>query len=87
MTLVATLHGLTIASREIALTSGLTIAQPDALDGLPERALAPEGPTASEHLVVVLAAERRRRGGGDRARARGARATCCARCGCSATDA
>ena len=39
-TLVATLHGLTISSRELALTSGLTIAQPDVLEGPPEGALA-----------------------------------------------
>jgi hypothetical protein len=54
LTLVATLHGLAIASPELPLATGLTIAQPDALDGLPAGALtAPEhGP---EHLVVVLA--------------------------------
>ena len=33
MTLLATLHGLTIASEELALTKGLTIAQPGALRG------------------------------------------------------
>jgi hypothetical protein len=56
MTLVATLHGLTITSAELALTRGLTIAQPHALEGLPAGALAPaEGD--SGHLVVVLAAE------------------------------
>ncbi len=38
--LVATLHGLTIASAELALTRGLEIAHPDALEGLPEAALA-----------------------------------------------
>jgi hypothetical protein len=56
MTLVATLHGLTVTSAELALTRGLTIAQPHALEGLPAGALAPaEG--ESGHLVVVLAAE------------------------------
>ena len=38
-TLVATLHGLTIASAELQLTKGLTIAQPDALRGVPEAAV------------------------------------------------
>jgi hypothetical protein len=55
-TLVATLHGLTITSAELALTKGLTIAQPHALEGLPAGALAPtEGD--GRHLVVVLAVE------------------------------
>jgi hypothetical protein len=39
VTLVATLHGLTIASPELALTRGLLIAQPGALQGAPEQAL------------------------------------------------
>ena len=56
VTLVATLHGVTITSPELALTAGLTIAHPDALDGLPAGAL--EGSeSAEDHLVVVLAAE------------------------------
>jgi hypothetical protein len=38
VTLLATLHGLTIASEELALTKGLTIAQPGALRGVPDRA-------------------------------------------------
>lgn len=49
-TIVATLHGLTIASPELALTRGLTIAHPHALDDLPEGAQAGE----QEHLVVAL---------------------------------
>jgi hypothetical protein len=36
VTLVATLHGLTIASPELALARGLLIAQPGALQGAPE---------------------------------------------------
>jgi hypothetical protein len=48
MTLVATLHGLTIASPELPLTKGLTIAQPDALLG------APPAVVAGDHLIVVL---------------------------------
>lgn len=49
-TIVATLHGLTITSSEVALTRGLTIAQPHALDDLPEGAQAGE----HQHLVVAL---------------------------------
>jgi hypothetical protein len=55
VTLVATLHGVTIGSAELQLTQGLTIALPDALSGLPEAAL-PAG-EGCEHLVVVLDAE------------------------------
>jgi hypothetical protein len=57
VTLVATLHGLTITTPELALTRGLTIAQPHALDGLPGGALASDGENAGGHLVVVLAVE------------------------------
>ncbi|HEX3392281.1 MAG TPA: hypothetical protein VHS55_06935 [Solirubrobacteraceae bacterium] len=39
VTLVAALHGLAISSPEIHLTRGLSIAQPDALQGAPEQAL------------------------------------------------
>jgi hypothetical protein len=55
-TLLATLHGLTISSSEIALTSGLTIAQPQVLEGLPEAALAPAEDAGQDHLIVALAA-------------------------------
>jgi len=55
-TLVATLHGLTIGSSELALTTGLTIAQPHVLEGLPEGALAPDRDGGHEHLIVALAA-------------------------------
>ena len=57
VTLVATLHGLTITSAELHLTKGLTIAQPDALEGLPEAVTARAGEDSSGHLIVVLAAE------------------------------
>jgi hypothetical protein len=58
VTLVATLHGLTIASAELPLTKGLTIAQPDALRGAPAGAVsAGEGEQADNHLIVVLALE------------------------------
>jgi hypothetical protein len=39
ITLVATLHGLAIASQELRLTSGLLLAQPHALEGAPEQAV------------------------------------------------
>ena len=56
LTLVATLHGLAIASPELPLATGLTIAQPEALDGLPAGAVTPPE-DGDEHLVVVLAWE------------------------------
>jgi hypothetical protein len=52
VTIVATLLGMTITTPELALTGGLTIAQVDALEGLPAGARAREG--SDEHLVVVL---------------------------------
>jgi hypothetical protein len=58
VTLVATLHGLTIASPELKLTTGLTIARPDALRGVPPDAVTTEtGEPGDDHLLVVLAAE------------------------------
>lgn len=56
VTLVATLHGLTITSAELPLTKGLTIARPDALDGLPEAIAARGGEGLPGHLIVVLTA-------------------------------
>jgi hypothetical protein len=50
LTLLATLHGLTMASEELALTKGLTIAQQGALRGAPDSA---EG----DHLLVVFTAD------------------------------
>jgi hypothetical protein len=62
--LVATLHGLTITSPELALTRGLLIAQPDALAGAPEQALCagPRGNSdrmlgESDHLLVVFTSQ------------------------------
>ncbi len=56
LTIVASLHGATITSPELALARGLTIAHPSALTGLP--AIASEtGHESEEHLVVVFAAE------------------------------
>jgi len=58
LTLVATLHGLTIASTELSLTKGLTIAHRDALQGMPEAALAGSaGGRGDDHLIVVHTAE------------------------------
>jgi len=58
VTLVATLHGLTIASTELPLTKGLTIAQRDALQGMPDAAVVGgEGGRADNHLIVVHTAE------------------------------
>jgi hypothetical protein len=58
--LLATLHGLTIASPELALAPGLTIAQPEALRGVPEEALAPaleDGGEEAGRLLVAFAVE------------------------------
>jgi hypothetical protein len=57
ITLVATLHGLTISSPEIKLTAGLTIATPDALRWAPEQALADTSDDAGGHLLVALTCE------------------------------
>jgi hypothetical protein len=53
---VATLHGLTISSSELALTSGLTINRPEVLEGLPEAVLLSPQDGAREHLIVALTA-------------------------------
>jgi hypothetical protein len=52
LTLVATLHGLAITSSELTLTKGLTIARPDALQGMPDGAGAV---IDGDGLLVVLA--------------------------------
>jgi hypothetical protein len=58
LTLVASLHGVTIASAELPLTKGLRVVQRDALQELPDA-----GPSALEseltenHLIVVYTAE------------------------------
>jgi hypothetical protein len=60
VTLLATLHGLTIASPELALAAGLTIAQPDALRGVPDEALVPPQGTLRDtpgHLLVAFTTE------------------------------
>jgi hypothetical protein len=55
VTVVGTLHGLTMSSAEIQLTRGLTLAHPSALAGLPEAVLGAREQDC-EHLVVVLRA-------------------------------
>jgi hypothetical protein len=60
MTLVATLHGLTIASPELALAPGLLIARPTAMRGLPEGAITAEmvdEAGSPGHLVVMFTAD------------------------------
>jgi len=58
LTLVATLHGIAIASAELPLTKGLKLAQPDAIEGMPPGAAAPQRRGRSGgHLLVVLTVE------------------------------
>jgi hypothetical protein len=57
VTLVATLHGLTIASPELQLTRGLLLAHPRALRGVPDEAVSQDVGTAEDHLLVVFCAE------------------------------
>jgi hypothetical protein len=56
VTLVATLHGLAIASPEIRLTTGLQIARPDALHWAPEQSLVGIDGEAG-HLLIALTCE------------------------------
>ncbi len=53
VTIVALLEGMTITSSELSLASGLVIAKPQALDGLPPEARAREGAEPG-HLIVAL---------------------------------
>ena len=57
VTLVATLHGVMIASTELPLTKGLKIAHRDALEGVPEGAISAAGAGREKHLIVVYGAE------------------------------
>jgi hypothetical protein len=63
VTVLATLHGLTIASPEVQLARGLGIARPEALGGLPDGALEPSpsardggGENAGDEVGHLLAA-------------------------------
>jgi hypothetical protein len=51
--LVATLHGLEIASAELSLTKGLLIVHPDAVDGVAQLTAADEPAGGAHHLLVV----------------------------------
>jgi hypothetical protein len=58
MTLVATLHGIQISSPELQLAKGLRIAQPGAVDGLPDAVASwQEDARAPSHLIVMYDAE------------------------------
>jgi hypothetical protein len=57
VTLVATLHGVMIASAELPLTKGLKIAQRDALEGVPDGAISAAEAEREKHLIVVYGAE------------------------------
>jgi hypothetical protein len=73
VTLLATLHGLSIASDVLALSKGLTIARPGALRGVPDDAISPAltamaagvssdregllGGGEGDHLLVVFSVE------------------------------
>ena len=54
MTLVATLHGLTITSPELSLATGLTIARPDALQDVPAGAGSTADGADGDQLIVAL---------------------------------
>jgi hypothetical protein len=56
VTLLATLHGLTIASSELTLAPGLTIAHAEMLRDAPEEALAPIREDGSEESASLLVA-------------------------------
>jgi hypothetical protein len=59
VSLVATLHGVTIASAELQLTKGLRIAQRDALEEAPDEACAlVAGESEQGHLIVAYTTER-----------------------------
>jgi hypothetical protein len=58
LTLVATLHGVTIGSDELALAKGLRIAQGDALQEVPDEAAPADGDLADSHLIVAYTTER-----------------------------
>jgi len=58
ISLVATLHGVTIGSAELQLTKGLRIAQRDALQEVPDEAVAAaDSDLAESHLIVAYTTE------------------------------
>lgn len=56
VTIVARLSGVTITSPELPLTAGLTIARPEAIEGLPPEARG-AGEDGPGHLIVALATD------------------------------
>ena len=56
VTLIGTLHGLTLSSPQLTLARGLTLAAPDAIEGAPEEAVA-LGADGTPHVLAVLVAE------------------------------
>ena len=74
MTLVATLHGVAVASAEVTIAEGFAIARPEALSELPEEALWSDpfpsrgvsGGSPAERLIVTLRVSERD-GGSERA--------------------
>jgi hypothetical protein len=54
VTFLATLHGLTLVSPQVALTRGLELAHPDTLAGLPEGALIGGEGGSGDHVLVVF---------------------------------
>jgi hypothetical protein len=57
--IVATLHGVTLAAAELALTKGLRIAQRDALQEVPEEVAGPIGSDLEQsHLIVAYTTDR-----------------------------
>jgi hypothetical protein len=57
LTLVASLHGMTISSPELRLTRGLTIATPATLRWAPEQAVSAGDGDEAGHLLVALSCE------------------------------
>jgi hypothetical protein len=57
VSIVATLHGVTLGSTELQLTKGLRIAQRDALQEVPDEATACIGESEQSHLIVAFTTE------------------------------
>jgi hypothetical protein len=57
VSIVATLHGVTLGSAELQLTTGLRVAQRDALPEVPDEAAAALGESEQGHLIVAYTTE------------------------------
>ncbi len=57
LTLIATLHGMTIGSPELVLAPGLSILRPEGVPAIPDAALQPEETHGGEHLLVAFRAD------------------------------